>query len=190
MEPVFFSSSAHLRNWFEKNYNNEKELLVGYYKVGTGIPSITWSESVDVALCFGWIDGIRRSINNESYCIRFTPRRPKSIWSAINIAKVNELKMKRLMTPAGLTAYEYYNERIQANYSYENPPKELSHEFDELFRSNETSWNFFCGESASYQKTAKRWVMSAKQHSTQLKRLKTLITCSSKGLRIKEMRRE
>jgi uncharacterized protein YdeI (YjbR/CyaY-like superfamily) len=190
MEPVFFSSSAHLRNWFEKNYNDEKELLVGYYKVGTGIPSITWSESVDQALCFGWIDGIRRSVDQERYCIRFTPRRPKSIWSAINIAKVEALKKQGLMTVSGLAVYDQSEKSRQAQYSYENQPVSLTEEYEQKFRSNRKAWNFFNSQPPSYRNVASRWVMSARQEVTRLKRLDELISDSENGLRIKALRRE
>ena len=104
-KPIFFADSNKLRKWFEKNHKKEKELIVGFYKVSSGKPSITWSQSVDEALCFGWIDGIRISIDEESYCIRFTPRNPKSNWSAINIKKVEELKKLGLMKPEGLDCF-------------------------------------------------------------------------------------
>jgi uncharacterized protein YdeI (YjbR/CyaY-like superfamily) len=190
MEIKFFTSPGEMRSWFELFHDKETELLVGYYKTATGRPSITWSESVDVALCYGWIDGIRRSIDTESYCIRFTPRRPKSIWSAINIAKVEKLNKLGLMTHAGLAAYNLSEKSRQAQYSYENESVELSNTFEKNFRSNTQAWTFFSTQPSSYRKVAIRWVMSAKQADTRLKRLGVLISDSEKELRIKPLRRE
>ena len=118
MAPVFFDSPASFRRWLEANHQTETELLVGYYKVSTKKPSMTWSQSVDEAICFGWIDGIRRSVNDESYSIRFTPRNPKSNWSAVNIKKVEEMIRLGKMTSAGLAAFERRSDVRSARYSY------------------------------------------------------------------------
>ncbi len=126
MTPIFFNNQNEFRNWLEKNHQRETELWVGYYKVGTGKPSLTWSQSVDQALCFGWIDGIRQSIDEESYCIRFTPRKKTSIWSAINIAKVEELSRQGLMQPAGLEAFKYCKEANSRVYSFESRSKGIT----------------------------------------------------------------
>jgi len=190
MEPIYFSSPAELRKWFEKNHAKEKELLVGYHKTSTGKPTISWSESVDQALCFGWIDGVRRSIDAKRYCIRFTPRKPTSIWSAINIAKITELTNKGLMTPAGMEAFKQRNEKKSEIYSYEKDKVELAPAFLKKFKSEKVGWKFFCAQPPSYQKPAINWVMSAKQEATRNSRLSTLIEDSEAGLRIKELRRD
>lgn len=184
MTPLFFVEPAEFRKWLVTNHQTESELLVGYYKVGTKKPSMSWSESVDEALCFGWIDGIRKSIDNESYCNRFTPRNPKSNWSAINIKKVEELIRLGKMAPAGLAAYERRSEARSAIYSYENRPEKLSSELETLFRKNIFAWNFFTTQTPSYQKTIIYWVMSAKQEATRISRLDKLIHASAERKRL------
>src|SRR5512137_530039 len=143
LKPVFFADQSELRKWFEKNRDKQAELIVGYYKKGTGKPSITWSESVDQAICFGWIDGIRRSIDEESYCIRFTPRNPKSIWSAVNIDKVEKLMKIGLMHQEGLDLFQKRKIVGSETYSYENKPLKLIPEFEQKFKENRKAWEFF-----------------------------------------------
>ena len=184
MTPKFFATQAEFRKWLEKNHEKETELLVGFYKVGSGKPSMTWSESVDQALCFGWIDGVRRSIDEESYSIRFTPRRPTSVWSAINIKKIEELTKLGLMRAAGIAAFEKRREDKSAIYTYENKPKEFSDELEKLFRRNKKAWEFFGRQPNGYRRNLMFWVMSAKQPATQLKRLEKLIGESEKGKRM------
>lgn len=184
MKPIFFDSALSFRKWLEVNSQSEKEVLVGYYKVGSKKPSMTWSESVDEALCFGWIDGIRRSIDDESYCNRFTPRNPKSNWSAINIKKVEELIRIGKMTPAGLAAFEKRREDRSAIYSYENKPEKLAEEMEIRFKEDEQAWNFFVSQPTSYKKTIYFWVMSARQQATQNARLEKLIAASAVGKRV------
>lgn len=184
MNPIFFDSALSFRKWLEANYQSEKEILVGYYKVGTGKPSMTWSDSVDEALCFGWIDGVRRSVDAEGYCIRFTPRNPKSNWSAVNIAKVEELIRLGKMTPAGLAAYQKQLEVRSAIYSYENRPEKLLPELESRFMENAVAWNFFSTLPPSYRKTNIYWVMSAKQEATRISRLDKLIAASAEGKRL------
>ncbi|HAQ21612.1 MAG TPA: bacteriocin-protection protein [Prolixibacteraceae bacterium] len=179
--PLFFASPSDFRKWLEENSQTETELLVGFYKVATKKPTLSWSESVDEALCFGWIDGIRRTIDHESYCIRFTPRNPKSNWSAVNIKKVEELIQSGKMTPAGLAAFEKRREDRSAIYSYENRPEKFDPKMEILFRKNPDSWTFFSSQPLSYQKTIIYWVMSAKQESTRLVRLSKLISASESG---------
>jgi uncharacterized protein YdeI (YjbR/CyaY-like superfamily) len=181
---IFFATSAEFRKWLEANHQTETEILVGYYKVGTKKPSMNWSESVDEALCFGWIDGVRRSIDAESYCNRFTPRKPKSNWSAVNIAKVEEMIRLGKMMPAGIAAYEKRLENRSAIYSYENRPENFTPEQETLFMENREAWNFFCNLAPSYRKTVIYWVMSAKQLSTQQSRLIKLIEACEAGKRI------
>ncbi|HRN25866.1 MAG: YdeI/OmpD-associated family protein [Ignavibacteriaceae bacterium] len=184
---VFFPTQKDLRKWFEKNHKKEKELFAGYYKVSSGKPSITWSQSVDEAICFGWIDGIRRGVDDESYCIRFTPRNPKSNWSAINIKKVEELTKLGLMKPEGLTAFSFRKDEKSEIYSYENPAIEFDKSFLRKFKSNKKAWEYFQSSAPSYKKITTRWVMSAKQEPTRLKRLEELITDSAAGKKIKAM---
>ncbi len=187
MKVVFFPTQKDLRKWFEKNHKVEKELFVGYYKVSSGRPSVTWSGSVDEALCFGWIDGIRRTVDKQSYCIRFTPRNPKSNWSAINIRKVEELKKLGLMKTEGLKAFGFRKESNSKIYSYENPPLEFSPEFKKIFKTNKKAWLYYQSETPTYRKVTTRWVMSAKQDSTRTRRLMELIYDSAAGKKIKAM---
>ena len=187
VKPVFFPTQKDLRKWFEKNHKKEKELFAGYYKVSSGKPTITWSQSVDEAICFGWIDGIRRSIDEESYCIRFTPRNPKSNWSKVNIKKVKELTKLGLMKAEGLAVYGLRKKEKPKIYSYENLAIILDGLYYKQFKSNKTAWKFFQSMAPSYQKTTTRWIMSAKQEQTRLKRLEELITDCALGKKIKAM---
>ncbi|MBK9392148.1 MAG: YdeI/OmpD-associated family protein [Bacteroidetes bacterium] len=184
MTPFFFNGQKEFRKWLEKNHKTEKELIVGYYKKETGKPSMTWSESVDQALCFGWIDGIRRKVDEESFCIRFTPRRPGSNWSRVNINKVEELQKSGLMTPAGLQLFNNRKDTSGDSYSYENRPAEFSPEMEKLFRKNKTAWGYFEKQAPSYRKVRIYWILSAKQEETKLNRLKKLIASSEKGERL------
>lgn len=184
LDAVFFKSQHEFRNWLELNYRTSPEIIVGYYKVKTRKPTMSWSESVDQALCFGWIDGIRRSIDDESYCIRFTPRRKSSIWSAINIKKVEELTKKGLMTDAGLNAFKLRNNSKLVNYSYENRIFNLSDDLERKFRNNELAWTSFQNQSPSYKKMVISWVMSAKQDKTRENRLNKLIADSENNRKL------
>jgi uncharacterized protein YdeI (YjbR/CyaY-like superfamily) len=182
MKPVFFETREKFRAWLEKHHLKETELIVGFYKVSSGKPSMTWSESVDQALCFGWIDGVRRSIDEESYCIRFTPRRADSVWSAINIDKVEKLTKAGLMMPAGLKVYSLKdNSKI---YSYEKAVVELAPEYEKQFKKDQTAWEFFAKQAPSYRKVIIHWIMSAKQEKTRLSRLEKLINASGEGVRL------
>ena len=181
MTPVFFTNRLEFRAWLNENHLLDIELWVGYYKVNTGKQSITWSQSVDEAICYGWIDGIRKTINEDSYTIRFTKRRPNSIWSTINIAKVADLLKKGLMQPAGIAAYEKRQESKSSIYSYENESKEFTNDYQEIFKLNLVAWSFFNAQAPSYIKISIHWVMSAKQFTTQKKRLQKLIfACNEK----------
>ena len=184
MNPVFFKNQAAFRKWLEKNHSLESELLVGFYKVNSGKANMSWSQSVDEALSFGWIDGIRRSIDGDRYCIRFTPRKPDSIWSEINIKKAEKLIEQGLMHDKGL---ELFRNRKPANarlYSYENKPEAIPPEYEKIFRMNSSAWEFFSDLSISYKKTIYYWILSAKQESTRLARLNKLINESEKKKRI------
>jgi uncharacterized protein YdeI (YjbR/CyaY-like superfamily) len=181
MKPKFFSDQKEFRKWLEKNHKKETELIVGFWKVGSGKPSMTWSESVDQALCFGWIDGVRKSIDEDSYQIRFTPRKPSSIWSAVNIKKIAALKKQGLMHEAGLEAYSKRKDDKSAIYSFEKPAEEFSPAFLKQFKANKKAWKYFEELAPGYRKTSVHWVMSAKQEATQLKRLTKLIADSEAG---------
>ena len=185
MEPSFFKTPADFRNWLQQNHDQKTELLVGFYKMGSGKPSITWPESVDEALCFGWIDGVRRSVDAESYSIRFTPRKAKSIWSAVNIKKIEELTAKGLMQPAGLAAYAKREESRSRVYSFENEEQVLKPEYEELFKASAKAWAFFQAQAPWYKKVSLHRVMTAKQEKTRLSRLEALIKACEEGVRIR-----
>jgi uncharacterized protein YdeI (YjbR/CyaY-like superfamily) len=180
MKPVFFTTPAKFRAWLEKHHDSAQELLVGFHKKGSGKQSITWPESVDQALCFGWIDGVRRSIDATSYSIRFTPRRSRSIWSAVNIRRAEELIQQGLMRPAGQRAFEDRMEDRSGIYSYEQRQSaELDPAYERRFRDNERAWAFFQAQAPGYRKTAVYWVVSAKKEETRERRLATLIEDSA-----------
>jgi uncharacterized protein YdeI (YjbR/CyaY-like superfamily) len=184
MKPVFFSGPTEFRKWLEENHSLEKELIVGFHKVNSGKPSMTWEQSVEQALCFGWIDGIRKPIDETSYSIRFTPRKPGSYWSRINLDKAEELARKGLMHPAGIKAFEKRNEAKSAGYRFENLPDELPADILETFMANEKAWTYYSTQAPSYRRNAIRWIMSAKQDATILERLKKLIRFSESGKRV------
>lgn len=178
MEPVFFETPALFREWLSKNHAAENELLVGFYKVNSDRQSITWSESVDQALCFGWIDGVRKSLDSDSYTIRFTPRRPKSIWSDVNVKKVKELKEAGLMEPAGLEAFSNRTAGRSGIYSHEKPAEQLAPQYEKTFSSHPVAWEFFCKQPPSYRKVIIHWIMSAKRENTCYDRLQKVIDSS------------
>lgn len=175
MSATFFSTQDEFREWLKIHYKEQTELLVGFYKVKCGKPSMTWSQSVDQALCFGWIDGVRRTIDSESYSIRFTPRRRTSIWSTINIKKVEELTKAGLMTAEGLKAFTFRTESKSEIYSHEKEPKLLDTDYEVQFKMNELAWNFFTNQAPSYRKVIIHWIMSAKQEKTRQSRLDKVI---------------
>lgn len=181
MTPLFFATSEDFRKWLKKNHKKETELIVGFYKVNSGKPSMTWSQSVDQALCFGWIDGVRNSIDKERYQIRFTPRKPGSIWSAVNIKKIETLTQQGLMMPAGIEIFQKRTENKSKVYSFEKDTVDFSPKLEKQFKSNKPAWKYFQALAPSYQKTSKNWVMGAKQEITQLKRLNQLIEASAAG---------
>jgi uncharacterized protein YdeI (YjbR/CyaY-like superfamily) len=185
MNPTFFATPGELRAWLQVHHETESELLVGYYKKGSGRPSITWPESVDEALCVGWIDGVRRSLGDEAYTIRFTPRKAKSTWSAVNIKRAGELIEMGRMTPAGLKAFEARDEERSRIYAYENRHNAvLDPAMEERFRANEKAWAFFQAQPPGYRQTSIHWVISAKQEATRLRRLDIVIADSAAGRRI------
>jgi uncharacterized protein YdeI (YjbR/CyaY-like superfamily) len=189
MDPIYFPDTKTLRKWFEEHHLRATELVVGYYKTATKKETITWSESVDEALCFGWIDGVRRSIDGERYTIRFTPRKPGSNWSAVNIEKMENLIRSGKMKEAGLEAYSRRKDSKSRIYSYEtNKEFRLPKEMADEFMKDAAAWQYFQSQSPSYRKVTIRWVLSAKQEPTQHKRLTELIASSAAGDWIKAMR--
>ncbi len=182
-DATFFATPAKFRAWLHANHEKTDELWVGYYKKGTGIPSITWPESVDEALCYGWIDGLRKSIDDQAYCIRFTPRRPTSNWSQVNLARVKELTKLGRMMPAGLRAHRN-RKPPKRPYSYEREAMTLTKEFEASIKKNAKAWKHFNSLAPSYRKLSVYWVMSAKKAETQRRRLGVLIASSAKGERI------
>ncbi|MEB8329924.1 YdeI/OmpD-associated family protein [Flavobacteriaceae bacterium KMM 6897] len=185
MNPTFFKTPSEYRNWLETHHDNESELLVGYYKVKSNKPSITWSESVDVALCYGWIDGVRKSIDEERYCIRFTPRKADSIWSAVNISKMDDLIKSGRMTPKGLASFKLRKESKSRVYAYEKETLLLSKAYENKFKANKLAWKFFIAQAPSYQTKIINRIMSAKQDKTRLARLENAIIESANQKRLK-----
>jgi uncharacterized protein YdeI (YjbR/CyaY-like superfamily) len=190
VDAQFFETPEALRAWLEEHHTTASELWVGFYKKGSGRPSITWPESVDEALCFGWIDGIRKSIDAESYRIRFTPRKPRSIWSAVNIARVAELTAQGRMRPAGLATAAKRHEDRSWIYSHEQGGEvALDEAAEALFRANAPAWAFFQAQAPHYRRAAAHWVAGAKQEQTRARRLAALIEDSAVGLWVRPLRR-
>jgi uncharacterized protein YdeI (YjbR/CyaY-like superfamily) len=184
LKPKFFRAPDDFRTWLEKNHATATELWVGFYKKDSGKPSITWPESVDQALCFGWIDGIRKGVDEISYQIRFTPRRRGSIWSATNIKGAKELTRQKQMQPAGLKAFAARIENKSGIYSYEQRSTELSEPYAKLLKKNKAAWNFFEKQPPSYRKMIGWWIISAKKEETRMIRLTRLISECAKGKRL------
>lgn len=186
---IYFPTPAAFRAWLHEHHATARELLVGFHKVGSGTPGMTWTESVREALCYGWIDGVRRRVDDARYTIRFTPRKPGSIWSAVNVRHVEELVAAGLMQPTGLRAFEARVQDATAIYSFEQRTVELSAPYAARFRMQRKAWTWFEQSAPSYRKAAIWWVMSAKREETRAKRLATLIECSAEELRLPQMRR-
>jgi len=186
MKPKFFKSSTDFRQWLEENSALSSELWVGYFKVGSGKVSLTWPDSVDHALCYGWIDGIRRRIDDVRYVIRFTPRKPTSTWSAVNIKRVEILVEQGLMRPAGLAAYKARRENQSGIYSYEQRPTRLPERYGSMLEKNPRALEFFAGQPSSYRRAAIWWIVSAKREETRQRRLEQLVADSSRGKRLKQ----
>jgi len=186
VKPTFFPTPAAFRAWLERNHATAGELLVGFHKVGSGKPSLTWPESVDAALCFGWIDGVRKSVDDRRYTIRFTPRKPGSVWSGVNIKRARALIERGLMRPAGLKAYEARRENKSGVYSYEQRSVELPEPYNGLLKANAAARRFFEAQPPSYRKVVMWWIVSAKRDQTRRKRLDKLIAHSARGERVPE----
>jgi len=188
MKPRFFATPAELRQWLQKNHSKTLEQWIGFHKRGSGKPSITWPESVDEALCFGWIDGLRKSIDDTAYMIRFTPRKATSIWSAVNVKRAGELIRLKRMAPAGLKAFEA---RRRTNvYSYEQRRALALDAADEKrFRAERKAWDWFQAQAPWYRRACTHWVVSAKKPETRERRLATLIDCCARGRTIAPLTR-
>jgi len=190
MEPMFFETPAEFRDWLEEHHTDVAELLVGFHKKGSGRPSMTWPESVDQALCFGWIDGVRRGIDEHSYTIRFTPRKARSTWSRVNVKRAEELVEEGLMRPAGLAAFERRSDDRSGIYACEQRKQaKLDPAAEKEFRADRKAWAFFSEQAPSYRRTATHWVISAKKEETRRKRLKTLIEDSAAGRTLRHLTR-
>lgn len=184
MKPKFFATPEKFREWLKENHASVNELLVGFHKKSSGKKSITYAEALDEALCFGWIDGVKRSLNETSYTQRFTPRRARSIWSLVNVKHVERLKKDGRMHAAGLAAYEQRDPKRTGIYAFENAPRELSAEYEKEFRKVKGAWEYFQTYPPYLKKTVSFWVMSAKKEETRSTRLRRLIECSARGERI------
>jgi uncharacterized protein YdeI (YjbR/CyaY-like superfamily) len=181
-DPLFFATPADFRAWLAEHHATARELWVGFHKKGSGRPSITWPESVDEALSVGWIDGVRKSLGEHSYAIRFTPRQPQSIWSAVNIRRMAELTREGRVLPAGQAAFDKRKEEKSGIYAYENRDQARFDEAAERrFRANQKAWEYFQAQPPWYRQTATWWVVSAKKEETRQKRLATLIEDSAQG---------
>jgi uncharacterized protein YdeI (YjbR/CyaY-like superfamily) len=185
MKMKYFKSPSDFRRWLEKNHATRQELWVGYHKKNSRRPSMTWPESVDEALCFGWIDGIRKSVDDLRYTIRFTPRRRGSIWSAVNIKRARELSDKGLMEPAGMAAFNARKENKSGIYSYEQRSANLDIPYEKKLKQNKAAWDFFYAQPPSYRKAVGWWIVSAKQEATRVKRLEKLMRESARGKRLR-----
>jgi uncharacterized protein YdeI (YjbR/CyaY-like superfamily) len=188
-KPIFFESPQAFYDWLEEHHARESEVYVGFYKTHTGKRAMTWSESVDQALCFGWIDTRTNSIDEDRYMQRFTPRRPGSNWSKINVEKVAKLKEAGLMRPAGLAAFEQRRPERTGVYSYEDAGNGLPPGYEERLRANQAAAEYFYSRPPSYRRTAIYLVMSAKREETRVRRLEQLIEDSANRLDIKQLRR-
>jgi len=184
MKVTYFTSPSQFRRWLDRYHDKESELWVGFHKKHSGKPSITYNEALDEALCFGWIDGVRKSVNETSYTIRFTPRKAKSIWSLVNIGHVERLKKLGRMKPSGQKAFAARDEKRSGVYSFENAPRKLDAAYEKKFKANKKAWAFFQSQPPGYQRIGRFFVMSAKQEETRLRRLDSLSSGSGKGLRI------
>jgi uncharacterized protein YdeI (YjbR/CyaY-like superfamily) len=181
VKPKFFRTAGYFRHWLQHHHDSAPELLVGFHKVTSGRPSITWTESVDEALCFGWIDGVRRRLDAASYSVRFTPRRPGSIWSAVNIRRARALAAQGRMAAGGVAAFEVRTPNRSGRYSYEQRPAQLVAPYSGMLEANAAARRFFERQAPSYRRAATWWVVSAKKEETRLKRARTLIELSARG---------
>lgn len=184
MDLKYFKSSSEFRKWLEKNHSKAAELWVGFYKINSNLKGISYKEAVDQALCFGWIDGIKKKVDELSYTHRFTPRKSKSNWSSTNIKRVGELTKLGLMHPSGITVFNQRDKEKIKQYSYERKTLTLDKSYEQLFKTNSNAWTFFQSQPPSYKKVATFWIMTAKKEDTRLRRLNTLIQDSANNKRL------
>jgi uncharacterized protein YdeI (YjbR/CyaY-like superfamily) len=187
MKINFFTSAVEFRLWLDANHHNTTELLVGFYKLDSGRGGITYAEALDEALCYGWIDGVRKRVDEVSYTIRFTPRKPRSIWSKVNLGHVARLQKSGRMMPAGLKAFEARTAARSGIYAFENAPRSLAPADERAFKANKKAWKNFKQQAPYYQRVAIWWVISAKKEETRARRLKQLIEDTENGRRLKQL---
>jgi uncharacterized protein YdeI (YjbR/CyaY-like superfamily) len=184
MKPTFFTSSSEFRAWLTKNHASSREFLVGFFKTSSARKGMTYAEALDEALCFGWIDGVRKNIDSERWSIRFSPRKPGSIWSLVNVAHVRRLTKSGKMSPAGLDVYRRRDKEKSKIYSYEVRSRPLAPKHEKKFKANRKAWNYFVGQALSYQRVARWWIIWAKQEETRRRRLDQLIEASAAQTRL------
>ena len=183
MTPRFFRTPSAFRAWLERHHRTRRELIVGFHHVGSGKPSVTYPQARDEALCFGWIDGVRRNYDATSYTVRFTPRKPESTWSRVNLERVRELKAEGRMRPAGLSAHAARDPKKAIQYSFEHAPRPLDAAAVRTFKANRRAWSWFETQAPWFRRTAAWWVMSAKREDTRARRLRMLIDSAARGER-------
>lgn len=188
MDEIYFTSASEFRDWLQDNHDRANEIWVGFYKKKSKNVGITYNEALDEGLCYGWIDGLRKSVDDERWKIRFSPRTATSIWSQVNLKRIKELIDEGRVQPPGMKAYEERDEKLTNQYSFEQENADLSEEHEAQFRANAQAWRYFQEQRPSYQKQAIWWVISAKQEATRQRRLDTLIEDSANGEWIKPMR--
>ncbi|HTP12207.1 MAG TPA: YdeI/OmpD-associated family protein [Bacteroidota bacterium] len=184
MKPTFFASGAEFRKWLLKNHKSAQAMLVGFYKTSSGRNGISYAQALDEALCFGWIDGVRKNIDDERWSIRFSPRKPGSIWSLINIGHVRRLMKAGKMSPVGLEVFQNRDKAKSRIYSYEVRNRPLAPRYAKKFRANRKAWQFFVTQTPSYQRTARWWIIWAKQEETRQRRLDLLIRACERQMKI------
>src|ERR1044072_4179949 len=184
MTPRFFSSPEKFREWLEQHHDSASELLLGFHKKSSRKKIVTYAEALDEALCYGWMDGVRKNLNETSYTIRFTPRKAGSIWSNVNVNHVERLTKEGRMRPAGIEAYARRDPKRTGIYAFENRPREFSPEFEKAFRKNKRAWSFFEKQPPGYKRLMVFRIMEAKKEETRLKRFKELVDLCEQGLRM------
>ena len=184
MKPTFFESAAHFRRWLAKNHDSQSELWLGMYKKASGKGGITYKDALDEALCFGWIDGVRKSLNDEAFVQRFTPRKAKSYWSAVNTKRANELIKEKRMAAPGLKVFEARDQALTARYSFEREAPVFEAAHLKAFKANRAAWDFFEKQPPGYRRLATFYVTSAKRPETRAQRLDRVISTSAAGKRI------
>lgn len=184
MQIKFFDSQSRFRHWLARNYDKKNELWVGFHKKHSKKKGITYPQALDEALCFGWIDGVKKRVDDTSYTMRFTPRKPKSIWSRVNTKRAQELMAQGRMAPPGLKAFALRDSKRSGLYSFENAPQKLDSLHEKRFQANKKAWDYFQAQPPGYKKKFIFWIMSAKKEETRLRRLDQLIAASANGVRI------